>query len=412
MDEIGKSYLTLALALDRHVPGLVDAYFGPAELKAQAEAGEPRPLAELAGEAQQLQAAIKAADYEPQRRDFLERQVSALVALLTNLEGDRLGFVEEVERYFDITPEMQDEAAFEAAHGEIDRLLPGTGPLVERLAARKERLELEAGRVEAVLELARRETRRRTKLLFDLPEGEEVSLQLVQDQPWSAYNWYLGNYRSRIDLNTDLPLRVDAAVPLLAHEAYAGHHTEHAMKEQRLYREQGRAEHAVQLILAPECVISEGLADSAQDVIFDRAELLAFLRDEVYPLAGLAHVDVEGQMALARATEGLRGVGGNAALLLHRERRTPDEVQGYVEHYGLRTPKEAGQTLKFLQNPLFRSYVFNYASGKALLAPLLSGPDAVANFRRLLSEPFTPTQVRRWVEIAGEQPGGGSIRLY
>jgi hypothetical protein len=103
-------------------------------------------------------------------------------------------------------------------------------------------------------------------------------------------------------------------------------------------------------------------------------------------------------------------VGGNAALLLHRDQRSPDEVRGYVEHYGLRTPKEAGQTLKFLQNPLFRSYIFNYAMGKALLAPLLVGPDAVANFRRLLSEPLTPTQVRRWVKVTGEQPGEGSVR--
>ena len=398
MDEIGQSYLTLALDLDRHVPGLVDAYFGPAELQAAAQTGEPRPLAELADRARQLQAALKPAGYDPQRQDFLERQVSALVALVGNLEGDRLGFVEEVERFFDITPEMVDEAEFEAAHAEIDRLLPGTGPLVERLAAWRKGLELDADRIEPVFELARRETRRRARLLFDLPPEEEVTLEIVQDQPWSAYNWYLGDYRSRIDLNTDLPLHVSAAVPLLAHEAYAGHHTEHAVKEQRLYREQGRAEHAVQLILAPECVISEGIGDSAQDVIFDRAELLAFLRDEVYPLAGLGHVDVEVQMALSRAAEGLRGVGGNAALLLHRDGRSPDEVQGYLERYGLRTPKEAAQSLKFLQNPLFRSYIFNYALGKALLAPLLEGPDAVANFRRLLSEPLTPAQVRRWVK--------------
>ena len=398
MDEIGQSYLTLALDLDRHVPGLVDAYFGPAELQAAAQTGEPRPLAELADRARQLQAALGPAGYDPQRQDFLERQVAALVALVGNLEGDRLGFVEEVERFFDITPEMVDEAEFEAAHAEIDRLLPGTGPLVERLAAWRKGLELDADRIEPVFELARRETRRRARLLFDLPPEEEVTLEIVQDQPWSAYNWYLGDYRSRIDLNTDLPLHVSAAVPLLAHEAYAGHHTEHAVKEQRLYREQGRAEHAVQLILAPECVISEGIGDSAQDVIFDRAELLAFLRDEVYPLAGLGHVDVEVQMALSRAAEGLRGVGGNAALLLHRDGRSPDEVQGYLERYGLRTPKEAAQSLKFLQNPLFRSYIFNYALGKALLAPLLEGPDAVANFRRLLSEPLTPAQVRRWVK--------------
>ncbi|MEJ2209145.1 MAG: hypothetical protein P8129_08935 [Anaerolineae bacterium] len=59
MDEIGRNYLTLALALDRHVPGLVDAYFGPSELQAEAAEGEPRPLAELADRAHQLQAAIK-----------------------------------------------------------------------------------------------------------------------------------------------------------------------------------------------------------------------------------------------------------------------------------------------------------------------------------------------------------------
>ena len=53
--------------------------------------------------------------------------------------------------------------------------------------------------------------------------------------------------------------------------------------------------------------------------------------------------------------------------------------------------------MKFLSNPLFRSYVFNYALGKALLAPLFEGADAVANFERLLSEPFTPSQVRAWL---------------
>jgi hypothetical protein len=72
-------------------------------------------------------------------------------------------------------------------------------------------------------------------------------------------------------------------------------------------------------------------------------------------------------------------------------------VKQYLERYGLRTTKEAEQTLKFIQNPLFRSYVFNYATGKALLAPLLEGVGAVSNFRRLLSEPLTPTQVRHWV---------------
>jgi hypothetical protein len=156
-------------------------------------------------------------------------------------------------------------------------------------------------------------------------------------------------------------------------------------------------------LLAPECILSEGIADSAIDLIFDDSELVDFLRDEVYPAAGLAGGDAELQVRLGRASEGLSGLGGNAALLLHRDGVPPDEVQRYVERFGLRTPKEAAQTMKFIQNPLFRSYISNYSAGKALLAPLLGGGEARDNFLRLLSEPLTPNQVRDWLAAEDER---------
>jgi hypothetical protein len=396
MDEIGRSYLSLALHLDRHFEGFVDAYFGPADLKKQVQAGEPRPLAALADDAAQLQSALRACDYDAQRREFLLKQVGAMAAVVRNLGGGHLGFVEEVELCFDLKPETADEALFEEAHARLEQAVPGPGTLLERLVAWRQSMELAPERILPVFDLARQETRRRTQALFDLPPDEELEVQLVKDQPWSAYNWYLGGHRSRIDINTDLPVRANTAVPLMAHEAYAGHHTEHALKEYLLYEGEGRAEQAVQLLLAPECVLSEGIADSAQDIIFDEEGLAAFLREEIYPLAGLPQADVEQQMRIARASELLSGVSGNAALLLYRDGRPAAEVQTYIEHYGLRTPKEAAQTMRFIQNPLFRSYIFNYASGKALLAPLLKGNGAVANFRRLLAEPMTPGQVRRW----------------
>jgi hypothetical protein len=283
----------------------------------------------------------------------------------------------------------------------MDQVLPGSGALRERLEDWKRRQELAPDRVLPVFELALAETRRRTRALYGLPVGEDLSLHVVKDQPWSAYNWYLGNYRSRIELNTDLPVRVSAAVPLVAHEAYAGHHTEHAIKEQKLYLEEGRGEHAVQLLLAPECVLSEGIGNCAREILFDDEALIAFLAEEIYPAAGMAGFDAERQVRLSRATEGLRGVSGNAALLLHRDRRSVAEVQAYVERWGLSSPREAQQTLRFIGNPLFRSYVFNYAVGEELLAPLLRGRRRRENFGRLLAEAFTPGGVRRW--IAQEQ---------
>lgn len=397
MDEIGRNYLTLTLNIDRHFEGFVDAYFGPSELKTQAQTGEPCDLAALADDARQLQAAIKASDYDPQRKDFLTRQTRASAAFIHSLAGEQLDYVEEVELYFDITPEMLDEALFESALAEMDRLLPGKGSLTERMTTWKKGLEVGMEQAMPMFDLARHETRRRTLALYDLPPGEDVSMQLVKDETWSAYNWYLGDYQSRIDFNTDLPVRADSAVPLMAHEGYAGHHTEHVLKEHLLYKKQGRGEHAVQLLFAPECVLSEGLANLARKLLFSDEELAAFLRDELYPLAGLSGVDVETQLRLGKAAEALKGLGGNAALLLHRDGRPLEEVQQYLQRYGLRTPQEAAQSLKFIQHPLSRSYIFNYSVGEVMLAPLLDGPDAVENFGRLLTEPLTPTQARQWL---------------
>jgi hypothetical protein len=99
-----------------------------------------------------------------------------------------------------------------------------------------------------------------------------------------------------------------------------------------------------------------------------------------------------------RANESMLGVvDGNAALLLHRDGRPPEEAQQYLVHFGLVTPERAAKGLEFLLSPLSRSYIFNYGVGSKLLAPLLQGPDRVENFTRLLSEPLTPAQVRQWL---------------
>jgi len=396
MDEIGRNYVTLALHLDRHFDGVVDAYFGPPELKAEVEAGDPRPLDALAADASQLLQAIDASDYDPQRKEYLTGQTRAMSAIIRNLSGESLPFVEEVELYFDIVPEMVDESVFEDAHAEMDRLLPGSGSLPERVSEWEKGLEVPADRLLPVLELASEETRRRTVSFFDLPSGEEVYWELVEDKPWAAYNNYRGEYRSCIEVNTDSPGRIHRILYVVAHEAYPGHHTEAAIKEHQLYKGQGRAEHSVH-ILGPEAVLAEGIAVSAVGMIFSDAEQVAFLRDELCPLAGLPDVEAETQIAVVRASEGLRGVVGNAALLLHGEGWPLEEVERYLARYQLETQDQVARTLRFLQIPLWRSYAFNYSVGKKLLAPLLEGPDWVENFARLLSEPFTPTQVRDWL---------------
>ena len=50
-DAVARDYLLLALRLDQHVPGLVDGFFGPADLKAQVDLEPVRSPAALAGDA-------------------------------------------------------------------------------------------------------------------------------------------------------------------------------------------------------------------------------------------------------------------------------------------------------------------------------------------------------------------------
>ena len=392
-DPIGREYVRLALHVEHHFEGFVDAYFGPPEIKAQVEAEGRRTVLELRREVDGLNGAIAHAAMDATRRDYLTRQGRSMATVLRRLSGEEMSLAEEVQGCFDITPERVNETEFEAARREIDTLLPGTGDLPARLADWRRQFELPKERILPVVHMALAEARRRTAALFDLPQGEAVEVQWVTDKPWSGYNWYLGDSRSRIEVNVDLPVRADAVLGLMAHEAYPGHHTEHAIKEQRWYRQAGRLEHSIQLLVAPESFVAEAIATTAFDVIFpDREELAGWLAGVFYPAAAI-QVDVEQQRRLDDALEHLAGVNGNAAFLLHEDRRPENEVLDYLRYYGLRTEAEARRSLRFISNPQFRTYTFNYFYGRHLLKQALEAGNKLDVFRWVVSEPATPSAI-------------------
>jgi hypothetical protein len=240
--------------------------------------------------------------------------------------------------------------------------------------------------------------------MVDLPAGESIEIQMVSDQPWSGYNWYLGHGRSRVDLNTDLPIHAFRLTDLLAHEGYPGHHTEHTLKE-RLYTVDGFGEHALQLINTPECVISEGIATAAEGMVFSPAELARFRREQVYPTAGIT-ADPEREIAIGVAVRTLRAVAGNAALLLHEEGATEDAVTAYLQRYALATEAEARQRLRFISDPLWRAYIFTYHVGYDIIMGWLGdthGYERRRRFRTLLTEQIYPSQVVDWTRQERER---------
>ncbi len=393
MSDVAQSYIELAFGIEQHLPGYIDGYFGPEEWQRT----NKRPLEDLEQSAEALAAEVAGLE-DASRRAFLTAQVRAMQTSIKLLQGRDIPYAEEVRGLYDVEAERVPETVFERAIAELDDLLAGSGDVAAREQALRAKLVVPNEKIERVSSVIVAELKKRTLARFGLPEGESFELRLVTDKPWSGYNWYLGGYRSRVDINTDLPTYLTNLPDLVAHEVYPGHHTEHAFKEQRLLNGAGHLEHALLLINAPECVVSEGIATWALEMIVSEDELADWLADDLAPPLGIAGEEVRRMLAVGRAKKDLRGVSGNAALLLHEDGPSEAEVLEYIERNALRKPEEARKSLAFLQNPTFRSYVFTYTAGYDLLEPLLSGQNADMWFGRLLQEPVTPGVIREWAK--------------
>ena len=266
-DAFGRDFARLAFGIERHVPGFIDAYLGPDEARATLDPGQPPPPESLVEAAYRLLAGVPNMEAGESRKVYLTKQLEAMLTTARRLVGETLPYREEVRLLFDIEPRAAPEAEYDAAIAELDRLLPGEGPVAARIAAWRDRYVITPHVARAVVDVILPELRARTAEIVDLPPEESIEIEMVSDKPWSGYNWYLGHGRSRIELNTDLPIHAFRLTELLVHEGYPGHHTEHTLKE-RLYTVEGFGEHAFQLINTPECLISEGIATMAEEMIF------------------------------------------------------------------------------------------------------------------------------------------------
>lgn len=394
LDSFGLNYLNLVLEIHaHHIDGYVDAYYGPPALKAETEAAEPKTTRQLLAAVQDLQQRIP--DNDPARQEFLAAALRGIECTIRMLNGEKVDYLDEVYRLYDIRPQLVDETHFEAAHRQLDRLLPpGTNgnDLDHRLQSWRKRFEIDTEKALPLLERAHIETRRRTVDLIDLPNDKGVDIKLVTGQPWGAYNWYLGDGRSLIEFNTDMPLQAPGLIGTFAHEGYPGHHTEHLLKEKALYREKGYAEQAAMLLHSPAAVIAEGIATTALEMIYPPGDHHEWTAVEIFPAAGLtAGPDVADQLReIENAARPLRYINGNAAILYHTGQLNEAQTIEYIQTYALATSDRAAKSFNFISHPLYRSYIFTYSHGYDLIA---ATADPKATFLRLLTKQVLPSRL-------------------
>ena len=393
-------YLALGLAMNGHIDGFVDAYYGPPAVAARVEAEGVVPPAALLAEARALLVALDdaeplgdpgapappgAADHDGAsaagRRHWLKAQVLGLLTTARMLSGEKIGYADEVEACYGVRPRRSTEEEFQAAHRPLDEVVPGSGPLAERYVAWRESQAVPVDELDAAIHSLADDLRERTATLFGLPDGERIEFELVTDQPWSGFNYYLGELHSRVAVERRPPGALDLARP--PRRARGLPRSPH-----RAHPQGGRARAGPPLLRGVDLPRRHAPVPARRGPRRPRPRG----RDGPPPRTAVAEhlrplgipYDPDVVAVVAEAGEALQAVRATAAFRLHEDGADPDAVADEVARFGLPPEARAEKTVEFLLDPVWRAYISCYVEGLPLCRRFVAGDPA--RFARLVTE--------------------------
>ncbi|MFP5023070.1 DUF885 domain-containing protein [Pseudonocardia phyllosphaerae] len=411
-----KATISLASCLDRDLGGVLDGPLpGPGP-------GSGRPAADPVAEADRLRRELPGAGLAPARARWLDAQLVALrrTALRAagagtaapgrfrrrrpaapagdRAAGDRItdDWTAEVRDHYGVDPRPGDPEVYRAAHHRLDLVLPGRGPLADRMRTYAAGEVVDPDRLGPAVEALSRELRRRTAEAVGLPRIAQADVELVTDRPWTALTRYRGGFRSTVRIDGDAGLRAGQLLPLLAHEIHPGHHVQACLADAASAR---YPEMALRLVHGPQATLAEGAAEAALLLVPGWGALA----EEV--LAGVG-VRCDGELAEAvlEAQRPLTRVRLDAAVLRHVHGAGPDEVLAHLRRWLLVTDAHARRILGFLERPRWRGYPATYAEGEPLVRSWLQRhPDGpAAGLRALFDRPVLPADLAAPVTDGGD----------
>ena len=403
MNALAERYVRTVLALGQHDRDFVDAYYGPPEWKRDADASKIA-LDAIAAQARTLRADLSKVPAGPDemgrlRHQYLDRQLSALEARVRMLKGARLAFDKESAALYDAVAPTHAVSHFQKILDTLEKRFPGQGALSSRYEAWRRPFVIPREKLDGVFQTAIKACRERTRTHVTLPANERFTVEYVTNKSWSGYNWYQGDYRSLIQVNTDLPIYIDRAVDLACHEGYPGHHVYNALLEKHLVRDRGWMEFTVYPLFSPQSLIAEGTANYGIEIAFPGRERVDFERTVLFPAAGLDPSRAAEYYEVQALVDELAYAGNEAARAYLDGTITAADAAAYLEKYALYSPERAKQRVRFMEQ--YRSYVINYNLGKDMVRRYIESRSGAGDsssrwteFEKLLSSPRLPSGLR------------------
>lgn len=405
LNALAGQYVRLGLSIGQYDKDFVDAYYGPDSLQPVPVAATVFPKDSFLKAVNELSASLKTFDGNPtdtivKRAVWLRSQLKAFERRIKLVGGDSASFDDECRELYGVTAPVYDSVHFKNIIRSLDSLLPGKGTVNGRMQLLANRFIIPKEKLDTVLKTAIAECRKLTLQHYSLPAGENFSLEFVNNKPWSGYNWYKGNYRSVIQINTDLKIFIDRAIDVGSHESYPGHHVYNMLLEKNLYRNRGWVEASLYPLYSPQSLIAEGSANYGIALVFPGEEKAKFAKEHLLPLAGLdtagislyfKALELKEQLNYARNEVGRGLLGGGM---------NEQQAMYWLTNFCLMNDETAKKSISFIRSN--RGYIINYNYGKDLVKEYIVSKAGTADrnkqweaFGWLLSNPVIPSDLKK-----------------
>jgi len=399
LSEYGKRFLHFALHIDKHNKGYVDFYIGPKKLQKIVDNEVIISPNKLLTDCKALQKDLFKQGYDKKRERYLEKIIIAMRTSIEMLNGVEIPFKEQFLRLYDVVLQPVNESELDNLKEEFNAAYGGLGSLEKRMNNLRVRRAVPEGKVFELFKKALNITRERTKDLFVdlLPQKERIVLELVKNNnnneaKWSYYNWYTGNYCSRIEVNPNYNIYWTGFLSLAAHEGYPGHHMEFSVKERMLYRELNQFEHSILLLHSPKLILSEGIAELALKVLFSNREAVEIGLRELCPDSSNED-SLEIMMAQSKVKGKISLFWYNFAYHALIDKYKDEELMQYGTNFEIFSKETIKNQLKRISNPVYSKNAFMYNLGTNLIKHKYGEPPSVKNFRYLLVNPILPSDL-------------------
>ena len=399
ISKFGEDFLLLALRIDKHIKGYVDFYIGPENLKQSVKNESITSPNKLLNDSQYLLKQLDTQGFKKQREQYIKKLLIAMKTSTEVLNGAEIPFRDKFLKLYDVSLQACEESELTDLKEEFNIAYEGSGSLGERLSKLREQRKIPKSDVYVLYKKALKIVKNRTEELFPnlLPSKEQIDIELIGEKninkaKWSYYNWYLGNYKSRIEVNPNYNMYWSSILDAAAHEGYPGHHTEFVVKEYRLYHRNSQFEHSLLLLNSPTLIISEGIANTALNTLFsyrNQAEIslkeFCSNKNEDTPLNTLIK-----QYSVKRKLERFSYNLAYHALL---DKWSDKKLIQYASNFEIFSKEDIYNRMKLLKNPVYSTTGFSYFSGSKLILNKYREFPSAKNFKELLTKPILPSDL-------------------